>query len=93
MENLQVKYSDILQNIDLLIDGEYIEEQKDFSRPWVGSKNQRYHFLTNRYNERMLKDYKNRIEINVQENGTIFINGMGDFEKVVKSFDDMLLIH
>ena len=93
IENLQVKYSDILQNIDLLIDGEYIEEQRDFSRPWVGSKNQRYHFLTNRYNESILKEYTNKIEVNVQENGTIFINGMGDFEKVVKSFEDMLLIH
>ena len=43
---LEAKNKKLLDNIDLLIDGEYIEELKDFSRPWCGSSNQRYHFLT-----------------------------------------------
>ena len=47
-EDLKTKYSDILNNIDILIDGEYVEEERDFSRPWAGSKNQRYHFLSSR---------------------------------------------
>ena len=80
IEELKEKYFDILQNIDILIDGEYKEEERDFSRPWVGSSNQRYHFLSKRYNSKILKKYKNKIEININKDGTLFINGMGDFE-------------
>ena len=35
-EDIEEKYNHILENIDLLIDGEFIEEQKYFSSPWVG---------------------------------------------------------
>ena len=31
----------ILNNIDILIDGEFIEEEKSVEKPWVGSANQR----------------------------------------------------
>ena len=93
IEDIKLRYPQILQNIDILIDGEYIEEQKDFSRPWIGSKNQRYHFLTSRYNENILKNYKNKIEVNIEKNGLIFINGMGDFENLTKNLDNMLLTH
>ena len=87
-----IKNREILNYIDLLIDGEYKEEEQDFSRPWVGSKNQRYHFLTDRYNEKILTEYKNKIEINIQKNGLIFINGMGDFDKLTGRLD-MLTRH
>ena len=76
----------------MLIDGEFDESQKDFSRPWVGSSNQQYHFLTDRYDETILTKYKNKIEVNVQKNGVVFINGMGDFNKVTESLD-MLTSH
>lgn len=82
-----IKNREILNYIDLLIDGEYKEEEQDFSRPWVGSKNQRYHFLTDRYNEKILTEYHNKIEINIQKNGLIFINGMGDFENFTRNLD------
>ncbi len=85
IEYLKKKYKNILSEIDLLIDGEFIEEEKDFSRPWVGSKNQKYYFLTDRYNESILTKYKNKIEINIQKNGKIFINGIGDFDKLEKN--------
>lgn len=87
-----IKNRKILNYIDLLIDGEYKEEEQDFSRPWVGSKNQCYHFLTDRYNEKILTEYHNKIEINIQKNGLIFINGMGDFEKLTNKLD-MLIRH
>ena len=86
IEDLKQKYTSILNNIDLLIDGEYIENEQDFSRPWIGSKNQRYHFLTNRYDKTILKKYKNKVEINIQKNGVVFMNGMGDFNKLTKDF-------
>lgn len=81
-EDIKEKHASILSNIDLLIDGEFDESQKDFSRPWVGSKNQNYYFLTDRFNKNILEEYKNKIEINVKKNGVLFINGMGDFDKL-----------
>ncbi len=39
----------LLQNIDLLIDGPYERESPDTTRRWIGSLNQRIHFLTDRY--------------------------------------------
>ncbi len=86
IENLRKNTSNqkLLSNIDLLIDGPYEDDKKDFSRPWCGSSNQRYHFLTNRYNEKIFTDYKNKIEINISKSGMIFMNGMGDFEDVLK---------
>lgn len=35
------KRVEIVKNIDVLIDGQYIESQRDISLPWVGSSNQR----------------------------------------------------
>ena len=61
IDNLKEKYASILKNIDLLIDGEFIEEEKDYSRPWVGSKNQNYHFLSKKFDKSILKEYKNKI--------------------------------
>ena len=87
IKEIKDKYPEILNYIDLLIDGEFDEKQKDFSRPWVGSANQRYHFLTNRWNETILNTYKNKIEINIKKNGLIFINGMGDFEELAKNLN------
>ena len=39
----------ILQNVDLLIDGPFIQAQLDEDRVLLGSKNKQLHFLTNRY--------------------------------------------
>lgn len=92
IEDIEKTHPEILKHIDLLIDGEFDESQKDFSRPWVGSSNQQYHFLTDRYDETILTKYKNKIEVNIQKNGVIFINGMGDFNKVTETLD-MLTSH
>lgn len=77
----------LLDNIDLLIDGEFIEELTDYSRPWCGSSNQRYHFLTARYNEEIFTKYKNKVEVNISKNGQIFMNGMGNFDEILKKID------
>lgn len=77
----------LLENTDLLIDGEFIEELKDYSRPWCGSSNQRYHFLTDRYNEEILTKYKNKVEVNISKNGQVFMNGMGDFDEILQKID------
>ncbi|GAB1354408.1 hypothetical protein MASR1M12_31460 [Erysipelotrichia bacterium] len=73
---------DLLHNTDLLIDGPFIEEQRSTSRPWVGSANQRYHFLTDRYKniEKSLCEIPNRLEIRVFPDGRIFVNGLATTE-------------
>ena len=77
----------LLDNIDLLIDGEFKLELVDYSRPWCGSSNQRYHFLTNRYNEEIFEKYKNKVEVNISKNGVIFMNGMGNFDEILQKID------
>jgi anaerobic ribonucleoside-triphosphate reductase activating protein len=39
----------LLADTDLLVDGPYIREQPETTRRWIGSTNQRIHFLTDRY--------------------------------------------
>lgn len=89
LEELQLKEENktLLDNIDLLIDGAFEIENVDYSRPWCGSTNQRYHFLTHRYNEEIFEKYKNKVEINISKNGTIFMNGMGNFDEIQHKID------
>lgn len=89
IENLykNPKNQKLLDHTDLLIDGEFQMEKLDYSRPWCGSSNQRYHFLTDRYDEDIFEKYKNKVEINISENGTIFMNGIGNFDDIMQKVD------
>ncbi len=78
--------SKLLKNIDLLIDGEFKQENFDLSRPWVGSSNQRYIFLSDFYNIEDIKKYHNKIEMRISQDGKLEINGMGDFEQIQEKF-------
>lgn len=81
------KYTDeFLSNIDLLIDGGFEKENFDLSRPWVGSSNQRYIFLTDAYSQAQINEYKNKLEVRIQKSGRLEINGMGDFKQIQKKF-------
>lgn len=75
---------EVLKYTDLLIDGPYIEEKRDFSRPLVGSSNQRFIFLTDRYSQSDIDGIRNRIEVRVTKNGVARINGMGDFPLILE---------
>ena len=90
IEELRAKNDDavnlFLSNIDLLIDGGFEQDKYDLSRPWVGSSNQRYIFLTDFYSQEILSQYKNKIEARIGEDGKLEINGMGDFEQIRRSF-------
>lgn len=37
----------VLSNIDVLVDGPFIQEEKDITLKWRGSRNQRIHYLNN----------------------------------------------
>jgi len=73
-------YQDLLEVTDLLIDGPYVREWPDHRRPWVGSTNQRFHFLTSRYRdlEPHLSAIRDRLEIRLGPDGSVWINGMAD---------------
>lgn len=81
-ENADIQ--NLLKYTDLLVDGEFCENEFDLSRPWVGSKNQRYIFLTERYSLPEIMHYKNKVELRIDENGVVFVNGMADFKKLKK---------
>lgn len=66
----------LLVQTDLVIDGPYVKEQRDLRRPWVGSSNQRYHFLTERYNIHDVENCRNRLEIRLDKDGKLILNGM-----------------
>jgi anaerobic ribonucleoside-triphosphate reductase activating protein len=40
---------DLLDHTDILVDGPYVRELPETRRRWIGSANQRIHFLTGRY--------------------------------------------
>lgn len=53
LEQIQSKnntqYQTFLEQVDLLVDGSYIQKQHTQKRRWIGSENQVVHFLTKRY--------------------------------------------
>lgn len=71
-------WKDLYKVADLFIDGPFEIDKLDKKRPWVGSTNQRFHFLTNRYRhlEKKLVSIPDKLEVNLNEDGTISANGM-----------------
>lgn len=79
------EFKELTKYIDILIDGRYEEDKQDFSRPWVGSSNQNYYFFSDRYNESIITKYKNKIELRIDKNNNISLNGMGNFKEIIKA--------
>lgn len=69
----------LLRHTDVLIDGPYRQELRDFSRPLVGSANQRFLFLTGRYTPEDMAACRNSVELRIGKDGAMRLNGMGDF--------------
>lgn len=72
----------LMKATDLLIDGPFDKAQLDFSRPWIGSRNQRYHFLSERYAHLASKigNFSNRLEIKIGPDGNVIAGGLGPLE-------------
>lgn len=74
----------LLEQIDLLIDGPYVQSKRVLDRRWIGSSNQRAHYLTERYRhleESGWDEGKNTVEIRMV-GGEISINGWPDLDIV-----------
>jgi anaerobic ribonucleoside-triphosphate reductase activating protein len=67
----------LLAATDLLVDGPYVAERPERHRPWIGSDNQRFWFLTDRYAHLAadLGAIPNRLEIRIARSGQVAVNG------------------
>lgn len=74
----------LLAETDLLIDGPYLADAPDLLRPWVGSTNQQFHFLTDRYQhlEHRLAESPDHIEVRVSKYGEVAVNGWATVDQL-----------
>ena len=74
----------LLRYTDVLVDGPFEANLPEQSRRWVGSTNQQFNYLTERYDARIESgDRLDRVlEIRLKTDGTVFINGWP--EKVLR---------
>jgi len=67
--------AELLEQTDILVDGRYERDQPDTRRRWIGSTNQRIHFLSERYRaDDPCWRQKNTIEIRLDAGG-LSVNG------------------
>ena len=66
--------AELLSLTDILVDGPYLRDEPDTERRWIGSRNQRIHFLTDRYSFDEQWRKKNTLEIRVV-GSEITVNG------------------
>ncbi len=81
----------LLGATDLLVDGPFLRDRVDASRPWVGSTNQRFLHLSDRY-RRVHFDLQDRVEIRVRRDGAVAINGWPEarlLESLERLLDDI----
>ncbi|WP_124728305.1 4Fe-4S single cluster domain-containing protein [Staphylospora marina] len=78
---------------DILLDGPFMREKADVSRPWVGSSNQRIHFLTDRYAflKPELGRHRNRLEIRLERGGIVTLNGVADMDALQELLEELEL--
>lgn len=77
-------FKELAKYTDILIDGKYEQDKTDYSRAWVGSNNQNYYFLTDRYNKSVITECKNKIEVRISPDNKIIMTGMGDFKALAE---------
>jgi anaerobic ribonucleoside-triphosphate reductase activating protein len=68
---------ELLQYTDVLVDGYFDEKNPEMIRNWVGSTNQRFHFLTDFYKSGIEYDecFSHGFELRIKPDGTLTSNG------------------
>ena len=66
----------LLAATDVLVDGPYLAQCTEKRRNWVGSMNQRFHYLTDAYDASIETDprYRRVVELR-EESGRVYLNG------------------
>lgn len=67
----------LLRHTDVVVDGPYVSALRDTARNWVGSENQRFHYLSQRYDASIEKNLIDRpsVEIRVDIDERLKVNG------------------
>lgn len=78
-------FQELIKYVDILIDGRFEYEKTDYSRAWVGSSNQNYYFFTDRYDESVITECKNKIEVRISPDNRVIMTGMGNFSELVEA--------
>jgi anaerobic ribonucleoside-triphosphate reductase activating protein len=82
-------WRELLGATDLLVDGPYLLARRDTTRPWVGSSNQRFIHLTNRYREALANAEPERLEVRIRRDGAVAINGWPE-DRLVAAVEELL---
>lgn len=71
---------ELLAAADILVDGPYESGLPDHARNWVGSRNQRFHYLTDRYDAAIeaVGAGERVVEWRIRADGTLSVNGWPD---------------
>lgn len=74
----------LLRYTDVLVDGPYEVNLPEQNRRWAGSTNQKFHYLTMRYDARIESDgeVERVLELRLKTDGSVFVNGWP--EKVLR---------
>ncbi len=65
----------LLEDTDLLVDGAFIQEEYDTERSWIGSRNQKVHFLSSAYKSGIeYEKQEHQMEVLISEKD-ILVNG------------------
>ena len=77
-KKIEMLDNDLINNLDLVIDGKFEVSKIDAKRNLIGSENQNIYFLTNRYEKDekwFFEKREKKIEINIMKENSIFISG------------------
>lgn len=69
--------TELLEQCDLVVDGPYVPARPETQRNWVGSANQRFHYLTAAYDSKIetADRYRNGVEIRLGGSGGMLVSG------------------
>lgn len=83
------EWASLLAATDLLVDGPYLQDRRDTARPWVGSSNQRFIHLTDRYRSLSFDDDRDRVEVRIRRDGAVAINGWPEGQ-LISALEELL---
>ena len=68
---------DLIAACDVVVDGPFVAARRERARNWVGSMNQRFHYVTDAYDTSIETDerYRNGIEVRFEQSGGLRVNG------------------
>jgi len=91
-KSLRSSWQKLLHETDLLLAGPFLEDRIDLTRPWVGSENQEFVFLTERYSHLrpILTKLPNQLEAHIGEDGSLSLNGLARAEEIAELETELL---